>query len=62
MYSLLYLLFFTLHIAFAEICGFGLAMTGITFVSIIIALTIVPIQEKVYLTATSNGTFPEARL
>lgn len=65
-YSLLYLLFFAFPIAFAEIRGFGLGMTGITFVSImigiIIALAMVPVQEKVYTNATRDGSFPEARL
>jgi len=64
-YSLLYLLFFAFPIAFGEIRGFGLGVTGITFIGImigVIALTMVPMQEKVYSKATSDSTFPKARL
>ncbi|KII93524.1 hypothetical protein PLICRDRAFT_395433 [Plicaturopsis crispa FD-325 SS-3] len=65
-YSLLYLMFFAFPIAFAEIRGFGGGITGTTFVSLIIgigiAMSLLPLQEKVYRKATKNGTFPEARL
>jgi len=64
-YSLLNLLIFAFPIAFGEIRGFGLGVTGITFIGImigVIALTMVPIQEKVYFKATSDSTFPKARL
>ncbi|KAF8996141.1 major facilitator superfamily domain-containing protein [Cyathus striatus] len=65
-YSLLYLMFFAFPIAFEEIRGFGMGITGITFVSIMLGIFIamigVPYQEKIYARATRNGTFPEARL
>ncbi|KAJ7773860.1 MFS polyamine transporter [Mycena metata] len=65
-YSLLYLLFFAFPIAFAEIRGFSGGMTGVTFISIIIgiviALGLMPYQEKIYSRVTVHGTFPEARL
>ncbi|KAG6864400.1 hypothetical protein C0991_009870 [Blastosporella zonata] len=65
-YSLLYLLFFAFPIAFAEIRGFSMGITGTTFVSImigvILALCIMPYQEKIYAKVTADGSFPEARL
>ncbi|KAJ6531373.1 MFS polyamine transporter [Mycena vulgaris] len=65
-YSLLYLLFFAFPIAFSEVRGFSGGMTGVTFVSIIIgiviALALMPYQEKMYRKVTVHGTFPEARL
>ncbi|CAK5274361.1 unnamed protein product [Mycena citricolor] len=65
-YSLLYLLFFAYPITFAEIRGFSPGMTGVTFVSIIVGISIamvcMPQQEKLYARVTVYGTFPEARL
>ncbi|KAF7368751.1 MFS polyamine transporter [Mycena venus] len=65
-YSLLYLLFFAFPIAFVEIRGFSGGLTGVTFISIIIgiviALALMPYQEKIYSKATAHGSFPEARL
>ncbi|KAG6827017.1 hypothetical protein H0H92_013537 [Tricholoma furcatifolium] len=65
-YALLYLLFFAFPIAFQEIRGWSGGMTGTTFVSIIIgisiALCIMPYQERMYAKVTADGTFPEARL
>ncbi|KAJ7708250.1 MFS polyamine transporter [Mycena rosella] len=65
-YSLLYLLFFAFPIAFAEVRGLSGGMTGVTFVSIIIgiliALALLPYQEKIYRKVTAHGSFPEARL
>ncbi|KAJ6551859.1 hypothetical protein B0H19DRAFT_1264487 [Mycena capillaripes] len=65
-YSLLYLLFFAFPIALAEIRGFSGGLTGVTFISIIIgivvALALMPYQEKIYSKATAHGSFPEARL
>ncbi|KAJ7606621.1 MFS polyamine transporter [Roridomyces roridus] len=65
-YSLLYLLFFAFPIAFAEVRGFSAGITGVTFLSIIIgisiALALIPFQEKLYKRATKFGGFPEARL
>ncbi|KAJ7143807.1 polyamine transporter [Mycena epipterygia] len=65
-YSLLYLLFFAFPIAFVEIRGFSGGMTGVTFISIIIgiviALALMPYQEKIYRKVTEHGSFPEARL
>ncbi|TFK32293.1 MFS polyamine transporter [Crucibulum laeve] len=65
-YSLLYLMFFAFPIAFEEIRGFGMGITGITFVSImlgiLLAMCCVPFQERLYRKVTKNGSFPEARL
>ncbi|KAF8898032.1 MFS polyamine transporter [Gymnopilus junonius] len=65
-YSLLYLMFFAFPIAFAEIRGYNLGITGITFVSImlgiLLAMMLVPFQERIYAKVTKYGTFPEARL
>ncbi|KAJ8514115.1 hypothetical protein ONZ45_g8269 [Pleurotus djamor] len=65
-YSILYLLFFAFPIAFAEIRGFSAGLTGITFVSIMIGISIamflLPLQEKWYRKATADGVYPEARL
>ncbi|KAI5481017.1 MFS polyamine transporter [Pseudohyphozyma bogoriensis] len=65
-YSLLYLFFFAYPLSFAEVRGFGLGITGTTFVSImiglIIALCLMPLQEKKYKKVTADGAFPEARL
>ncbi|PPR07179.1 hypothetical protein CVT26_012609 [Gymnopilus dilepis] len=65
-YSLLYLMFFAFPIAFAEIRGFNMGITGITFVSIMLgilaAMCLIPYQERIYAKVTKNGTFPEARL
>ncbi|KAG6809193.1 hypothetical protein H0H92_001192 [Tricholoma furcatifolium] len=65
-YSLLYLLFFAFPIAFAEIRGFSGGITGTTFISImigvILALCIMPLQERIYNRVTADGSFPEARL
>ncbi|KIJ54461.1 hypothetical protein M422DRAFT_73490 [Sphaerobolus stellatus SS14] len=65
-YGLLYLLFFAFPIAFSEIRGFSEGMTGVTFVSImlgiLIAMCLMPLQEKIYAKVTAQGHFPEARL
>ncbi|KAK7047320.1 hypothetical protein VNI00_006551 [Paramarasmius palmivorus] len=65
-YSILYLLFFAFPIAFEEVRGFGLGMTGVTFVSVMIGITlamlVMPLQEKIYAHYTKFGTYPEARL
>ncbi|KAG6816723.1 hypothetical protein H0H87_003583 [Tephrocybe sp. NHM501043] len=65
-YALLYLLFFAFPLAFAEVRGWGLGMTGTSFVSImlgiILALCVLPYQETVYRKATAGGCYPEARL
>ncbi|KAF8066995.1 MFS polyamine transporter [Lyophyllum atratum] len=65
-YSLLYLLFFAFPLAFVEVRGWGIGITGVTFVSImvgiIVALCIMPQQEKLYRKVTADGSFPEARL
>ncbi|KAF8910195.1 MFS polyamine transporter [Gymnopilus junonius] len=65
-YSLLYLMFFAFPIAFAEIRGFNMGITGITFVSIMLgiglAMIMVPFQERLYAEKTKFGSFPEARL
>ncbi|KAF7304374.1 MFS polyamine transporter [Mycena chlorophos] len=65
-YSLLYLLFFAFPIAFEEIRGYTPGITGVTFVSIIlgimIAMLLMPFQERLYAKVTKNGSFPEARL
>ncbi|KAG5636686.1 hypothetical protein H0H81_007147 [Sphagnurus paluster] len=65
-YSLLYLLFFAFPLAFGEVRGWGTGITGTTFVSImigiVVALMIMPQQEKLYRKVTADGSFPEARL
>ncbi|ESK92459.1 mfs polyamine transporter [Moniliophthora roreri MCA 2997] len=65
-YSILYLLFFAFPIAFEEVRGFGMGMTGVTFVSVMIGITtamlVMPFQEKIYAHYTKFGTYPEARL
>lgn len=65
-YSLLYALFFAFPIAFEEIRGWNMGMTGVSFVSIIIgiglAMCIMPVQEKLYARHCANGAVPEARL
>ncbi|GLB41314.1 putative major facilitator superfamily protein [Lyophyllum shimeji] len=66
LYSLLYLLFFAFPIAFLEVRGWGLGITGVTFISIMLgialAIGLMPQQEKVYARVTADGSFPEARL
>ncbi|RDB29863.1 hypothetical protein Hypma_013845 [Hypsizygus marmoreus] len=65
-YSILYLLFFAFPLAFIEVRGFGLGITGTTFISIMLgiaaALAVLPYQERIYARVTADGTFPEARL
>ncbi|CAK9784646.1 putative polyamine transport protein specific for spermine [Cutaneotrichosporon oleaginosum] len=65
-YSLLYALFFAFPIAFEEIRGWNIGMTGVSFVSIIIgiglAMLSMPIQERIYARHCKNGPVPEARL
>lgn len=66
-YSLLYALFFAFPIAFEEIRGWNIGMTGVSFCSIIIgigiAMLVMPIQEKLYKKHTEEkGPAPEARL
>lgn len=67
-YSLLYALFFAFPIAFEEIRGWNIGMTGVSFVSIIIGISIamlcMPFQEKLYATHCHNAgkSVPEARL
>ncbi|KAG6818566.1 hypothetical protein H0H93_003939 [Arthromyces matolae] len=65
-YALLYLLFFAMPIAFQEIRGWSGGMTGTSFISIMIgimlAMCVMPYQERIYARVTRDGTFPEARL
>ncbi|KAF5368931.1 hypothetical protein D9758_002914 [Tetrapyrgos nigripes] len=65
-YSILYLLFFAFPLAFQEIRGFSIGMTGVTFISVLLgislAMLLMPLQERIYARATLNGTYPEARL
>ncbi|THV06107.1 MFS polyamine transporter [Dendrothele bispora CBS 962.96] len=65
-YSILYLLFFAFPLAFQEVRGFSIGMTGVTFISVLLGITtamlIMPIQERIYARVTVNGTYPEARL
>ncbi|OXB38234.1 hypothetical protein LQV05_006469 [Cryptococcus neoformans] len=65
-YSLLYATFFAFPIAFEEIRGWNMGITGVSFVSIIIgiaaALLCMPLQERIYKKACQNGQVPEARL
>jgi hypothetical protein len=60
------LLFFAFPLAFEEIRGFSPGMTGVTFISImlgiVLALSLMPFQERIYRAVTADGTFPEARL
>lgn len=65
-YSLLYALFFAFPIAFEEIRGWNMGMTGVSFCSIILgimlAMCVTPIQERLYKRHCRNGPVPEARL
>ncbi|OWZ28764.1 spermine transporter [Cryptococcus neoformans c45] len=66
-YALLYATFFAFPIAFEEIRGWSMGMTGVTFVSIIIGIAIanclMPIQERLYRQHSEKyGPAPEARL
>ncbi|KAK7462843.1 hypothetical protein VKT23_007419 [Stygiomarasmius scandens] len=65
-YSILYLLFFAFPLAFQEVRGFSIGMTGVTFISVLLgistAMLVMPIQERIYARVTVNGTYPEARL
>ncbi|KAG6853492.1 hypothetical protein C0991_004038 [Blastosporella zonata] len=65
-YALLYLLFFAFPLAFAEVRGWSLGMTGTSFISIMLgimlALSVLPYQETIYRKATAHGCYPEARL
>ncbi|KAE8540469.1 hypothetical protein D1P53_003415 [Cryptococcus gattii VGV] len=66
-YALLYATFFAFPIAFEEIRGWGLGMTGVAFVSIIIGIAIanlcMPIQERLYKKhCEKHGIVPEGRL
>ncbi|KAE9411519.1 MFS polyamine transporter [Gymnopus androsaceus JB14] len=65
-YSLLYLLFFAMPIAFSEIRGYSSGITGVTFLSIMmgisLAMCLLPFQERTYRAYTQYGTYPEARL
>ncbi|ORY20787.1 spermine transporter [Naematelia encephala] len=62
-YALLYATFFAFPIAFEQIRGWSMGMTGVSFLSIIvgimIALALMPIQERLY--ARKPG-HPESRL
>ncbi|KAK8866186.1 hypothetical protein IAR55_001337 [Kwoniella newhampshirensis] len=66
-YALLYATFFAFPIAFEEIRGWGMGMTGVSFVSIIIGIAIanlcMPVQERLYRRHTAKyGNTAEARL
>ncbi|KAL1408894.1 hypothetical protein Q8F55_005708 [Vanrija albida] len=67
-YSLLYGLFFAFPIAFEQIRGWNIGMTGVSFVSIIIgiaiAMCVMPIQERLYKKhcEREGKQVPEARL
>lgn len=65
-YSLLYALFFAFPVAFEEIRGWNIGMTGVSFVSIILGISIamacMPIQERIYASHCVNGPVAEARL
>ncbi|WVQ82315.1 hypothetical protein IAT38_004443 [Cryptococcus sp. DSM 104549] len=66
-YALLYATFFAFPIAFEEIRGWGMGMTGVSFVSIIIGIAlanmVMPIQERLYKKhCEREGPVPEARL
>ncbi|ODN79495.1 hypothetical protein L202_03466 [Cryptococcus amylolentus CBS 6039] len=66
-YALLYATFFAFPIAFEEIRGWNIGMTGVSFVSIIIGIAIanclMPFQEKLYKRhCEKHGSVPEARL
>ncbi|EAL17545.1 hypothetical protein CNBM1110 [Cryptococcus deneoformans B-3501A] len=66
-YALLYATFFAFPIAFEEIRGWSMGMTGVTFISIIIGIAIanclMPVQERLYRQHSEKyGPAPEARL
>lgn len=66
-YSLLYALFFAFPIAFEQIRGWNIGMTGVSFCSIILgiglAMFAMPFQEILYARHTAReGPSPEARL
>ncbi|KAM0748673.1 MFS polyamine transporter [Meredithblackwellia eburnea MCA 4105] len=65
-YSILYMFFFSMPVAFAEIRGWKGGVTGLTFASIMVGLLIgmflMPLQERKFRQVTKEGAFPEARL